>query len=85
LVPPAPNPTTEQNNHFLVAISPAAVFFGADTSIGKGPNFMVKNITQQVAVHTPSFFGYPTRYALPIFIPISVIASLPFFSKWRIL
>jgi len=76
---------TEQNNHFLVAISPAAVFFGAGTSIGNGPNFMVNNITKQVAVRTPSFFGYPTRYALPIPIPISVIVSLPFFLKRRIL
>ena len=76
---------TEQNNHFLVAISPSAVFFGAGTSIGNGPNFMVKNITKQVAVRTPSSFGYPTRYALTIPIPIFVMVSLPSFLKRRIL
>ena len=46
---------------------------------------MVKNITKQVAVRTPSFFGYPTRHALPVPIPISVMVSLPFFTKRRIL
>jgi hypothetical protein len=46
---------------------------------------MVKNITKQVAVRTPSSFGYPTRYALTIPIPIFVMVSLPSFLKRRIL
>ncbi len=74
----------EQSNDFLVAISLAAVFFGAVTYIGNGPNFMVKNIAQQVGVRTPSFFGYVLRYAVPVLIPIFALVSLLFFSRWRV-
>ena len=37
----------------LVAISVGAVFFGANTYIGNGPNFMVKAIADQQKVNTP--------------------------------
>lgn len=74
----------EQSNEFLVAISLAAVFFGAGTYIGNGPNFMVKNIAQQVGVRTPTFFGYVLRYTLPILVPVLALVSLLFFSRWRI-
>jgi len=70
--------------HFLVAISLGAVFFGAVTSIGNRPNFMVKNISQQPGMRTPSFFTYLFRYALPILIPIYVLIAILFFSRWRI-
>jgi Na+/H+ antiporter NhaD/arsenite permease-like protein len=54
----------------LVGISLGAVFFGAMTYIGNGPNFMVKSIAHSAGVHTPSFFGYILRYSLPVLLPI---------------
>ena len=64
----------------LKAISVAAVFFGAFTYIGNGPNFMVKSIAEQVGIKMPSFFGYIIRYSLPILIPIFIITWLIFFA-----
>lgn len=58
------------HNIYLKAISLAAVFFGAMTYIGNGPNFMVKSISQQAGAEVPSFFGYVIKYSLPILIPI---------------
>jgi len=55
---------------FLQAISIAAVFFGAMTYIGNGPNFMVKAIAEASGVDCPSFAGYFLRYSLPILVPI---------------
>ena len=49
----------------LVAISVGAVFFGANTYIGNGPNFMVKAIADQQKVRTPTFLGYIFRFTLP--------------------
>jgi Na+/H+ antiporter NhaD/arsenite permease-like protein len=42
----------------LEAIACGAVFFGALTYIGNGPNFMVKAIAEEAGVRMPSFFGY---------------------------
>jgi Na+/H+ antiporter NhaD/arsenite permease-like protein len=42
----------------LAAISCGAVFMGAMTYIGNGPNFMVKAIAEESGYPTPSFFGY---------------------------
>lgn len=42
----------------MVAISTAAVFFGAATYIGNGPNFMVKSIAEAEGVRMPSFVAY---------------------------
>jgi Na+/H+ antiporter NhaD/arsenite permease-like protein len=64
----------------LKAISVAAVFFGAFTYIGNGPNFMVKSIAEQVGIKMPSFFGYIIRYSLPILIPLFIIVWLIFFA-----
>ena len=64
---------------FLMAISVGAVFFGACTYIGNGPNFMVKSIAESAGVQMPSFFGYVFKYALPILIPIYVLIWLLFF------
>jgi Na+/H+ antiporter NhaD/arsenite permease-like protein len=62
-------------NHslYLLAISLGAVFFGAMTYIGNGPNFMVKSIADQAGISTPSFFGYMARYSLPVLVPIFAI------------
>ena len=54
----------------VVAVSLGAVFFGAMTYIGNGPNFMVKSIAMSAGVHTPSFFGYILKYSLPVLLPI---------------
>jgi len=64
----------------LKAISIAAVFFGAMTYIGNGPNFMVKSIAEQVGIKMPSFFGYIVRYSIPILLPLFVIVWLIFFA-----
>ena len=68
-------------NHdiYLKAISIAAVFFGAVTYIGNGPNFMVKSIAEQAGVKTPSFGGYIFKYSLPILIPIFILVWFLFF------
>jgi Na+/H+ antiporter NhaD/arsenite permease-like protein len=62
----------------LVAISLGAVFMGAMTYIGNGPNFMVKAIAEQGGVRMPSFFGYMFKYSIPILIPVFVIVTLVF-------
>jgi Na+/H+ antiporter NhaD/arsenite permease-like protein len=67
----------------LKSISIAAVFFGAFTYIGNGPNFMVKSIAEQIGVNMPSFFGYIVRYAIPILLPLLVITWLIFFAFAR--
>ena len=64
----------------LRAISVAAVFFGAMTYIGNGPNFMVKSIAEQVGIKMPSFFGYMIRFSIPILLPIFLIVWLIFFA-----
>lgn len=72
------------HDHELIAISLGAVFFGAMTYIGNGPNFMVKAIAEQSKVKTPSFFAYLFRYALPILVPLMGVVSILFFSRWRV-
>jgi Na+/H+ antiporter NhaD/arsenite permease-like protein len=62
----------------VVAVSLGAVFFGAMTYIGNGPNFMVKAIADGAGVKTPSFFGYILRFSLPILLPILLLAGLIF-------
>ncbi len=59
----------------LTAISLGAVFLGAMTYIGNGPNFMVKAIAEQDGVKMPSFFGYVIRYSIPVLIPVFVIVA----------
>jgi Na+/H+ antiporter NhaD/arsenite permease-like protein len=68
----------------LEAISLGAVFFGAMTYIGNGPNFMVKAIAEHARVATPGFLAYVGRYAIPILLPFLALVGLLFFSKWRI-
>ncbi len=64
----------------LTAISIGAVFFGAMTYIGNGPNFMVKSIAEQIGIQMPSFFGYIIRFSLPFLLPILIIVWLIFFA-----
>jgi Na+/H+ antiporter NhaD/arsenite permease-like protein len=62
----------------LKAISCGAVFMGANTYIGNGPNFMVKAIAEENGVQMPSFFGY-MAYSGAILIPIFVVVTAIFF------
>ncbi|MDX1629045.1 MAG: sodium:proton antiporter [Fulvivirga sp.] len=64
----------------LKAISIAAVFFGAFTYIGNGPNFMVKSIAEQIGIKMPSFFGYIIRFSIPFLLPLLLIVWLVFFA-----
>ena len=60
--------------HYLVPISLGAVFMGANTYIGNGPNFMVKSIVEQSGGRMPSFIGY-MGYALLILTPLFAILT----------
>ncbi|MEZ6046296.1 MAG: sodium:proton antiporter [Planctomycetaceae bacterium] len=61
----------------LSAISLGAVFMGAMTYIGNGPNFMVKAIAEKNNIRMPSFFGY-MAYSCGVLLPISIIMNLIF-------
>ncbi|MBN1591027.1 MAG: sodium:proton antiporter [Pirellulales bacterium] len=63
--------------NLLVAISLGAVFMGAMTYIGNGPNFMVKAIAEKSGVKMPSFFGY-MAYSCLILLPILVLTTFIF-------
>ncbi|MBI5094705.1 MAG: sodium:proton antiporter [Candidatus Hydrogenedentes bacterium] len=62
----------------LVAICVGAVFMGANTYIGNGPNFLVRGIAESQGVKMPSFFGYMLWSGL-ILIPLFVLISVIFF------
>jgi Na+/H+ antiporter NhaD/arsenite permease-like protein len=62
----------------LQAISCGAVFMGAMTYIGNGPNFMVKAIADEAGFRTPSFFGY-LGYSCVILLPVFVVVTVVFF------
>ena len=62
----------------LQAISMGAVFFGAMTYIGNGPNFMVKSIAEESGVKMPSFFGYMIKFSLIILLPVYILMQLIF-------
>ena len=61
----------------LTAISLGAVFMGANTYIGNGPNFMVKAIAESEGVPMPSFFGY-MAWSVCILIPLLAFAAVFF-------
>ena len=64
---------------FIMAISIGSVFFGANTYIGNGPNFMVKAIADQNKVHTPGFLEYIWRYTVPFMLPMLIVVWWFFF------
>ena len=59
----------------LKAIATGAVFFGAMTYIGNGPNFMVKSIAEENRIKMPSFFAYMYKFSLIVLLPIYVIVQ----------
>ncbi len=66
----------------LVAISLGAVFCGALTYIGNGPNFMVKAVAEEGGVAMPSFGGY-ALWAFTWLAPILAAMALLFIAgQW---
>ena len=63
-------------DELLAAISLGAVFMGAMTYIGNGPNFMVKAIADEWGYRTPDFFTYALKYSIPILVPIFIVVTL---------
>jgi Na+/H+ antiporter NhaD/arsenite permease-like protein len=64
----------------LKAISLGAVFMGANTYIGNGPNFMVKAICEHEKIKVPTFFGYMAWSGM-ILVPLLMIVTFVFFLK----
>jgi Na+/H+ antiporter NhaD/arsenite permease-like protein len=70
-----------QNSPHILAISISAVFFGAATYIGNGPNFMIKSIADHSKIRTPTFLGFIFRYTLPFLLPMLIAVWWLFFKK----
>ena len=62
----------------LKAISTAAVFFGAMTYIGNGPNFMVKAVAEENNIKMPHFFSYMFKFSIIVLLPIFILVQLLF-------
>jgi Na+/H+ antiporter NhaD/arsenite permease-like protein len=60
---------------YVLAISLGAVFFGAGSYIGNGPNFMVKAIAEKAGVKTPPLLDYVLRYALTMLLPVIALVG----------
>ncbi len=58
----------------LAAISLGAVFLGAMTYLGNGPNLMVKSIAESRGVKMPSFFGY-VGYSVGVLLPVFIVMA----------
>jgi Na+/H+ antiporter NhaD/arsenite permease-like protein len=63
---------TPHASTLVEAISGGAVFFGAMTYIGNGPNFMVRAIAEHRGVKMPSFFAY-AGMACAFLLPVLVV------------
>ncbi len=62
----------------LKAISTSAVFFGAMTYIGNGPNFMVKAVAEENNIKMPDFFSYMFKFSIIVLLPIFILVQLLF-------
>ena len=65
----------EKQASLVVAVSLGAVFFGALTCIGNGPNFMLNSIADGMGVKTPGFVAYIVKYSLRILLPMLALAG----------
>jgi len=61
----------------LTGVSLGAVFMGAMTYIGNGPNLMVRAIAKHEGVKMPGFGGY-VLWAMALLLPVMVVVSLLF-------
>lgn len=77
---PSPVPGDVGSEIYLMAISVAAVFFGAMTYIGNAPNFMVKNIAAQAEADVPDFVEYIWKYSIPVLLPFFLVLWFLFFN-----
>ena len=68
--------------YYLIPISLGAVFCGAITYIGNGPNFMVKSVAESDGVPMPSFGRY-IGYAFTLLVP--VLAAMAMDLRGRVL
>ncbi len=75
---PAEVPGVKIPHLVLSAISVGAVFMGANTYIGNGPNFMVKAIAERSGVRMPSFFAF-FGWAMLVLTPLYVAITLIFY------
>lgn len=71
-------PPETQAEAIIAAISCGAVFMGANTYIGNGPNFMVKAIAEEYNIRMPGFFGYMV-YSVLVLLPLFVLVTSLFF------
>jgi Na+/H+ antiporter NhaD/arsenite permease-like protein len=62
----------------LAAISLGAVFMGANSYIGNGPNLMVRSIAEARGVQMPSFAGY-MAYSGLVLLPVFALVSVLYF------
>jgi Na+/H+ antiporter NhaD/arsenite permease-like protein len=69
-----------QRPDLLAAISCGAVFMGANSYIGNGPNFMVKAIAEENGYAMPSFGRYMLTAAIVLF-PLFGIVTIVFFRQ----
>lgn len=65
----------QHDPRYVLAISLGAVFFGAGTYIGNGPNFMIKAIADKSGVKSPHFLEYILRFTLPFLLPVLAIVG----------
>jgi Na+/H+ antiporter NhaD/arsenite permease-like protein len=70
-----PLTTNPESVSVMIAISLGAVFCGAGSYIGNGPNFMVRAIAEQADYKMPSFFGY-CGYAFVFLVPVYIAVTL---------
>lgn len=63
---------------WLSTTSIAAVFFGAMTYVGNGPNFMVRAIAEEQGIKMPSFGSYIWRYSIRFLLPVLCLVWLVF-------
>jgi Na+/H+ antiporter NhaD/arsenite permease-like protein len=82
LAPEPPGPLSVLVHHeagaaLLRSISLGAVFMGANTYIGNGPNFMVKTIVEHRKIRMPSFFGY-MLWSGGILVPLFLLVTIMF-------
>jgi Na+/H+ antiporter NhaD/arsenite permease-like protein len=73
-----PNEVVGVPHDLLAGVSLGAVFMGANTYIGNGPNFMVRAIAEERGVRMPSFGGY-MLYSGAVLLPLFGVITLIFF------
>ena len=74
------SPTAKLANQKLIGISLGAVFLGAMTYIGNGPNFMVRAIAEESGIKMPTFFGF-CAYSFCVLLPVFALVSFLFLNQ----